>query len=274
MVLLQPFGLDRVEQYKYLIIFGYGVMAAVTYVLTDLFATYVLKMPRRKRWENKRSIIVAILMCPIMGAFVSCYAGLIFGGSISAGWFSPIGELELSAFVINTGYAAIISFFITVFAYLESRTEELSQRLKDEIELNRILEERTPDVQSADEKADKADEHTITLQGNTKENITLRSADLLYIESEGNYLDAHFIKEGTPVKKTIRCTMKQMETALNSYPEMTRCHRAFIVNTMRISHVDGNAQGYRLHFREIAETVPVSRAYSSIIYDKIEKTKE
>lgn len=99
MVLLQPFGLDRVERYKYPIIIGYGVMAAVAYVLVELFTTYVLKMPRRKRWENKRGMIVAIMMCPIMGAFISSYAGLVYGGSIAKGWFNHTGELELSAFI-------------------------------------------------------------------------------------------------------------------------------------------------------------------------------
>ncbi len=272
-MLLQPFGLDRVEHYKYPIIIGYGVIAVVAYLLVELFTTYILKMPMQKRWDNRRNIIVAILMCPIMGAFVSCYAGYIYGGSIVTGWFNPAGELELRAFFINTVYAAIISFFITIFAYMQSRTKELSQRLKEEIELNRILEKKTNNRKLADIEADETGEHVITLQGNTKESIMLCPADLLYIESEGNYLDAHFIKNGTAVKKTLRCTMKQMESAFDEYPEITRCHRAFIVNTMRISHVDGNAQGYRLHFKEVAETVPVSRAYASVIYDKIEETK-
>lgn len=74
MVLLQPFGIDRVEHYKYPIIVGYAVLSAITYLLASLLTTYALRMPRREEWDFKRNIAVGLLICPIMGAFICCYS--------------------------------------------------------------------------------------------------------------------------------------------------------------------------------------------------------
>lgn len=65
MVLLQPFGIDRVEHYKYPIIVGYAVLSAITYLLASLLTTYALRMPRREEWDFKRNIAVGLLICPL-----------------------------------------------------------------------------------------------------------------------------------------------------------------------------------------------------------------
>lgn len=93
---------------------------------------------------------------------------------------------------------------------------------------------------------------------------------LQFIEAEGNYINVFYLENGVSQKKTLRCTLKQVEELFKDYPNIIRCHRAFIVNIDKIKHVDGNAQGYRLHIDDTDRTVLVSRAYATSVYDIIE----
>ena len=139
MVLLQPFGIDRVEHYKYPIIVGYAVLSAITYLLASLLTTYALRMPRREEWDFKRNIAVGLLICPIMGAFICCYSAWAYAGDIRQGWFYPDGRFTLKAFWINSGYTLIISFFLTLFSYYMEHSRQLAKRLQEVMELNEAL---------------------------------------------------------------------------------------------------------------------------------------
>jgi DNA-binding LytR/AlgR family response regulator len=48
-----------------------------------------------------------------------------------------------------------------------------------------------------------------------------------------------------------------------------RCHRAFIVNTKNVSHIEGNAAGYRLSLKSTENKIPVSRNYGPAITEKL-----
>jgi len=82
--------------------------------------------------------------------------------------------------------------------------------------------------------------------------------ELAFIESKKNYL--HLISSNDKIS-SVRMTMKEMEAKLGSYPQLVRCHRAFMVNLDQLAKVEGNAQGLRLHLRNSATYVPVSRSY-------------
>lgn len=271
MILLQPFGLDQVEHNKYPIMAGYSLLAGLAYLLTDLITSHVLRIPRRDN-DTRRNILVSLLMCPIMGAFVSCYASLVFTGSIKGGWYGMDGNFTLHSFWINSGYTLIVSFFITLFDYYRSSSRQLAIRLKEEMELNAILAERkeNDDVTSLEKRPPCPTASKLCLQGSSKESVTLRAADLLFIESEGNYANVHYLQDGRPAKKLLRCTLKQLEEMLESEKQIIRCHRAFIVNLMQVKHVEGNTQGYQLTLNHAEQRIPVSRAYAATVYQEIE----
>lgn len=109
---------------------------------------------------------------------------------------------------------------------------------------------------------------SVLLAGSTKERLLLPAETLLYLEACGNYVKIFYEAEGKPKQKLLRATIKQMEDALQPYPFILRCHRAFLVNTGQVVRVRGNSQGYRLQFRQTEEEVPVSRAYTGRIRER------
>jgi DNA-binding LytR/AlgR family response regulator len=109
----------------------------------------------------------------------------------------------------------------------------------------------------------------IVLSGSTKESVTLYPDSILYIESSGNYVKINCLHNNVVKQKQLRTTITQLDKELQPYPSIARCHRAYMVNTSFITHVEGNSQGFRLRLRHVKEEVPVSRSYLKVIRDRL-----
>ena len=107
---------------------------------------------------------------------------------------------------------------------------------------------------------------TLTLTGeNISESLELPAGDLLYISAADNYIKVNYLQSGKPVQKVLRSTLKKAEATLDQYPQLFRCHRAYLVNLGAVSHISGNAQGFKLHLCNVEEPIPVSRNLNSEI---------
>lgn len=104
-------------------------------------------------------------------------------------------------------------------------------------------------------------EQTITIKSQLKnEELNLKSEELLYAESDGNYVVFYLKKENAQVKKAnIRNSISNVEQQLKAYPQFIRTHRAFLVNLEKILSKKGNASGYNLKLTGIDKKIPVSR---------------
>lgn len=110
----------------------------------------------------------------------------------------------------------------------------------------------------------------LSFQGGTRESLELDSKDLLYIESDGNYIRVNYQKGGRTMQCLLRMTMKQAEEVTGGSPLVAKCHRAFLVNLRKVVKVSGNSQGYRLLLEGCPEEIPVSRAYSKQVKELME----
>jgi len=104
---------------------------------------------------------------------------------------------------------------------------------------------------------------------NGKEQFMVASGDLRYITSADNYVQIHFWKGNEPATHLLRSTLRKMEEMLAPFPQFFRCHRAYIVNLSEVVHVSGNAQGYKLHLKDWAEPVPVSRNLNGQLTERL-----
>lgn len=92
-----------------------------------------------------------------------------------------------------------------------------------------------------------------------KEKLSFYPSQLLYVESDGNYVNFYIRHEGTIKKKVIRNSISNIEDQLSSLPYFFRTHRAFIVNIAQIEERKGSSSGYRLYFKDTKAEIPVSR---------------
>jgi MFS family permease len=96
-----------------------------------------------------------------------------------------------------------------------------------------------------------------------KDNLVLKADSIILIRAADNYIEV-FYKNNTDLgvnKQMVRQTIKKMEEALREFSFIFQCHRSYIVNTNYIKEVQGNSQGYKLFFDDIAFPALVSQMY-------------
>lgn len=94
---------------------------------------------------------------------------------------------------------------------------------------------------------------------NGQEAFDLPLGSFLYAEAADNYVKLYYVAEGKPVQKMIRSTLRRLEEAFRDHDRLYRCHRTYIVNLEKVVHINGNAQGYKLHLDGVSGPIPVSR---------------
>jgi DNA-binding LytR/AlgR family response regulator len=171
--------------------------------------------------------------------------------------------LSLSNYLETLVIIAFLSFAIGLYWRFKFR----SRYLAVELEETRLLNEHLKKLQNAGQDSQPTQDSSInqdsqiTLEGNTNEHVTLEIANLLYIEAVGNYVKVVTKQENDEVHTNmLRATMKQMEDALQTYPMIVRCHRAFMVNLGQVEQISSNSRAMQLVMRHSHDAIPVSRS--------------
>ena len=195
-------------------------------------------------------------------------------------------KLSLSNYLETLVIIAFLSFAIGLYWRFKFR----SRYLAAELEETRLMNEQLKKLQISSQDSPIIEEDSasqdsqITLEGNTNEHVTLEISDLLYLEAVGNYVkivskreksEPDLISEREQSRPTVkvcqlqdndvhthmlRATMKQMEDALQAYPMIVRCHRAFMVNLGQVEQISSNSRAMQLMMRHSHDAIPVSRS--------------
>lgn len=89
---------------------------------------------------------------------------------------------------------------------------------------------------------------------------------VMYIKSEDNYVQIHYLEQGKPKKFILRSSMRALEDTLEKHG-LVRCHRSYFINPQYISIVHRDSSGVIVAElrQEGHESIPISRRY----HDKI-----
>jgi hypothetical protein len=99
---------------------------------------------------------------------------------------------------------------------------------------------------------------------NEKDNVSIALDQLLYLESQDNYVAVVHMDQGVRRGTLIRTSLKRLEAALDE-PLLSRCHRSYIVNLHRVRACHGNRHGLKLSLEGADQPIPVSRSYTDSI---------
>jgi DNA-binding LytR/AlgR family response regulator len=104
---------------------------------------------------------------------------------------------------------------------------------------------------------------------NQKIALRLEPAKLLFVRSEGNYVEVFYLRNQEVHKELIRAKLSAIEEQL---PEKTffRCHKSFLVNLQHIVKVEGNARNLELVLEHCDQKIPVSRSKSKDLPDMLQ----
>ena len=162
---------------------------------------------------------------------------------------------------------SFLSFAIGLYWRFKFRSRYLAAELEETKLLNEQLKKlQTSNIgvphqtEDSPQKGDVKQDSQITLEGTTNEQVTLDISDLLYLEAVGNYVKVCQQLNGEVRTTMLRATMKQMEDALQAYPMIVRCHRAFMVNLGQVEQISSNSRAMQLVMRHSHDAIPVSRS--------------
>jgi len=105
------------------------------------------------------------------------------------------------------------------------------------------------------------DEESIIILSNTKESLTINPHTFIYAEVQGNYVTLFYMKGENVEQKSLRITLSQIIDVFDKYPDVVRCHRAFLVNMQYIIDIYSSSQAHSLTLKNIKPEIPVSRSY-------------
>ena len=259
----KPFGLGvwQWQAYAHLLaIFALGLFSCF---LTEVILRYIVRMPRSYdrgvSYIISRNLRFQCINTPLVSLLICLYRHFAMSDVVEG------NKLSLSNYLETLVIIAFLSFAIGLYWRFKFR----SRYLAAELEETRLMNEQLKKLQTAGQDSQKIEEGStkqnsqITLEGTTNEHVSLDISDLLYIEAVGNYVKVTQLHDGEVKTNMLRATMKQMEDALQAYPMIVRCHRAFMVNLAQVEQISSNSRAMQLVMRHSHDAIPVSRSHSN-----------
>ena len=288
--IFKPFGLEVWQWQAYVHLLAIFALGLLSCSLTEIILRYVVRMPRS--YERGVSYIISrnlrfqFINTPLVSLLICLYRHFVMSSVVDGNKLSVGNYLETLVII------AFLSFAIGLYWRFKFRSRYLAAELEETRLMNEQLKKLQREASAApsegkDERdAQEKSKGTITLTGNTNESVTLEISDLLYLEAVGNYVkivskreksEPDLISEREQSRPTVkvtqlrdggvrshmlRATMKQMEDALQNYPMIVRCHRAFMVNLGQVEQISSNSRAMQLMMRYSHDAIPVSRSNS------------
>jgi len=252
--IFQPFGLAGAKMnYKELFIIGYG---GVTFVVLTLFSVLIKKLLGYlfpgKQWTVWKHIIWLTLLLLAIGTGNYIYT-FVFIDPIIWNW---------KVFFLFQLFTVIIALIPISIITLYSVNQKLKKNLAIATNINQEIKHK--------ETVDNDKHKTVTISGKNKgETLTLPEKDIYFVCSEGNYVRIYYKGKARIENMMLRNTISEIKLQMQSTDSIVQCHRAYLVNTTKVTKAEGNAQGFKLEMDELDNTVPVSRKYVPSVKENI-----
>ena len=247
--IFKPFGLEVWQWQAYIHLLSLFALGLLSCFLTEVILRYVIRMPRSYdrgvSYIIRRNLYFQFINTSLVSLLICLYRHFVMSNLVEG------NTLSLSNYLETLVIIAFLSFAIGLYWRFKFRNRYLAAELEETRLLNEQLKKmQTSNVGTPNQTEDgllagdiKPDSQ-ITLEGTTSEHVTLDITNLLYIESVGNYVKVvSKQQEGEVHTNMLRSTMKQMEDALQAYPMIVRCHRAFMVNLGQVEQISSNSRG-------------------------------
>ena len=263
--IFKPFGLEVWQWQAYVHLLAIFALGLFSCFLAEVILRYIVRMPRSYdrgiSYIISRNLRFQCINTPLVSLLICIYRHFAMSSLVEG------NKLSLSNYLETLVIIAFLSFAIGLYWRFKFRSRYLAAELEETKLLNEQLKKlQTSNIgvphqtEDSPQKGDVKQDSQITLEGTTNEQVTLDISDLLYIEAVGNYVKVCQQLNGEVRTTMLRATMKQMEDALQAYPMIVRCHRAFMVNLGQVEQISSNSRAMQLVMRHSHDAIPVSRS--------------
>lgn len=255
LIIFQPFGISKIIFYKFFYVFGFSLITFLVVGGSLFLLPYLLKKYfSPQEWTVKKMFSFIVFQLIMISFFNWIY-------TVTIGKEVIIEQKTLIEFVFITlavGIFPIVLFILLIERFLTGKNEIIAKKMTDAI------------IKNKSEKESIKKQELITLEYENSI-LTFDLHELICIKSDGNYAEVYTLKNNTHTKTLVRSSLTRIMQQLESFEEIQKCHRSFIVNFQQVSKISGNARNYNLHFRHLDFSIPVSRNFSRDFINNIKK---
>jgi hypothetical protein len=247
LLLFRPFGVYEPEHkvgYVFICLLHALSPSVIIYLYFRILGSIINQPSRKGNWSASKEYLHLSIVFLLIGLASFLLRAVIYTNANN--WSACYLWEEIR----NCFLAGILFYFLLLFA---------SSYIKINKASNQAIENSDLGVDTAVAIADELQVLSITTQVQ-QDNFSLVPSQLLFAKAEGNYTELTFCINDVVVTELKRISLKEFEGQLRLCTFLLRCHRSYLVNTLQINKVSGNAQGYQLTMNNTPETVPVSRA--------------
>ena len=234
---------------------AFGLIASLGVLLViGLLKWLAPRFMQEESWTVGKELV--LILTVVAGICVLNFA-VILGVGLSQ---DPVLRVFKLVVLYTLGISIIPVGMLTLLEQFGHQRKKLKQAKR----LTMRLRQQTAENPSARSRPRSA--RTILLEAeNGKVELQLRPDEILFLNSDGNYVDVHHFDGRDRLQKTlIRNRLKHFASTL---PEdhFFRCHKSYIVNGAHIIRVEGNARNLELLLRGTEHRIPVSRSKSDAL---------
>jgi len=257
------------------IILGNGILAFLL-----MIPAYYVSFTHR--WNEGSVFSIRRLYTPLLIALVLLVPSLVYS-SLAFGYDWRDYYYLNGSFNSDRIFTHLIALFVPIFILYIIQMLAISNEREviinsSMLNIPKMKDAGNGNVEQDAQKESRQNEENrmLTLRGNTKTDTSmqLNIDQLFYVESDANYLKVVVYENNGIQTKSIRLTIKQFEEAAERFPELIRCHRAFVVNMNHVTYYEGSASKGELHFDLIEDVIPVSKTYATAISESLHKGRK
>lgn len=280
--LVSPFNVGDLGDRRYGYFILVSICTVVVAILSGLFTAYALQMPLDPRLPlgklHRNSAVIYVVNTPVLAAVLTTLNGAYnCDHALDIWWWQ--GRFTLVPYSYFLYYVASTSVLMYASIYVRNRNWFLHTQLDEMRQLNKLLEEHQKRAMqdTVEHTASEEEEGSngiacgrCRLEGATRDSILeVDPQNILYVEAMANYANIWYMDGDTPVKKTLRITLKQIKESLHDVAFLVQCHRAFVVNLNFVLSVSSRQNGYKLDMFGTDNSVPVSRTYLPTVKERL-----
>lgn len=267
--LIQPFGIDQLEEGRIGFILGQTTLSFIAIFISYAIAYLFVRRGKEDQYSLRLFILESFLMfalsIPMLGAMLLTFNAWFNTGNMWCYWFYG-DRFTLHGFGVMCVYVSCISFFIFIISCFQFRNSKLKYELDEVRAINNMLEKRQEQLAIDEAVVDEAEKEMITITGQGMgATLEVCPSDIIYVESMANYADICYIADNETKHTTLRITLKQIRETLEQIDCIVQCHRAFLVNINFVVAMTNKNPGYQLQLFGMDKEIPVSRANTEVM---------
>ncbi len=262
--LFKPFDLSNYQGNHFVVCFSFGIITTMISLLYDVVTRQLFKIQKDlTNWTMWKWMIDVLCMILIIAIANYCFLCLYF----------QYFEWNLYSFLRMLWSTFLVGIFPVILFGLVAQRKASFENEQAAAAIQPLLSVPNQPQKEPLKKVEPKEEFPELIQLNSQNknhSLNLRVEQFLYAESLQNYVGVHYVKNDQVEKEVLRSTISSIASTCE-HSSIIRCHRSFIVNTLHIEKVEGNAQGLRLTLKQVDDVViPVSRKFINLLKQKIE----